>query len=146
MNLWARLLDGEHAFQVLKNLLIPCSYYGHGGLGGSYANLFDACPPFQIDGNFGATAGIAEMLMQSQNNNIELLPALPSALPRGSVSGLVARGGFDLTFSWENGELQSVEVLSRLGNPLILSHKQKIVEMETSPGVKYAFNGQLQMR
>ena len=146
VNLWARLRDGEHAFQILKNLLTPCSNYGFGGPGGSYSNLFDACPPFQIDGNFGATAGIGEMLLQSQGKGIELLAALPHSIPKGDVSGLVARGGFELNFSWELGELKSVDVLSRLGNPLNLRYKGMENLVETSPGGKYSLNGELKMK
>ena len=86
------------------------------------------------------------MLLQSQGKGIELLAALPPSIPKGDVSGLVARGGFELNFSWELGELKSVDVLSRLGNPLNLRYKGMENLVETSPGGKYSFNGELKMK
>jgi alpha-L-fucosidase 2 len=106
INLWARLKDGEHAYSTLQRLLNPKR---------SYPNLFDAHPPFQIDGNFGGAAGIAEMLVQSQRGRVELLPACPKAWPAGSVSGLRARGGFELTMTWREGEVRALTIAAVAG-------------------------------
>ncbi len=138
INLWARLGDGDRALKLLTMLLAPVSAnktatnYSSGG--GSYPNLFDAHPPFQIDGNFGGSAGIAEMLLQSHNGLIRLLPALPAAWPEGKATGLRARGGFTVDIAWRGGRLTSAAIHSALGGPCRIRHSGKITRHTTKPG------------
>ncbi len=121
VNWWARLLDGNHAYKLIRNQLSPVQGERGEGGGGTYNNLFDAHPPFQIDGNFGCTSGITEMLMQSANGEIHLIPALPDAWPTGSIKGIKAIGGFEIvSMEWKNSKLVKVVIKSRLGGNLRL--------------------------
>ena len=145
VNLWARLRDGDHALKLLSHALHPVQsleikYAG----GGVYPNLFDACPPFQIDGNLGAAAGVAEMLVQSHTGVIDLLPALPRAWPQGTVQGLCARGGFVVDLGWKDGALDAVTLRSTAGGPCKVRSGDKTVEFATVAGQTYQLDSLLQ--
>jgi len=156
INLWARLHDGDRTYGILKFLLSPEF---------TYPDLFDSCPPFQIDGNFGGASGIAEMLLQSQQRELrtpilrpeatqgrpdselrilDLLPALPKAWPNGSVKGLRARGGFEVDMAWTDGNLTSATLHSLLGNPCRVRYGEKTVELNIKSGGTVHLDGNLQ--
>jgi alpha-L-fucosidase 2 len=134
INLWARLHDAEHTYNLVKMLLDPSR---------TYPNMFDAHPPFQIDGNFGGTSGIAEMLLQSHADEIEILPALPKAWPTGSIKGLRARGGFDIDLAWKGGKLTEAVLHSRLGNPCKVRYGQKVINLNPPVGQSVQLKGDL---
>lgn len=138
INFWARFKDGDHAFKLIQLLMSPAK-----GGPGSYPNLFDAHPPFQIDGNFGGAAGIGELIVQSHTSFIDILPALPSALPDGEVRGICARGGFVLDIKWKDGKLVELEVLSKAGKELQLRYNGQVIKSKTIKGNKYKFDADL---
>jgi alpha-L-fucosidase 2 len=155
INFWARFLDGDHAYTILRNLIQPASER----TAGLYRNLFDAHPPFQIDGNFGATAGIAEMLVQSHDPYakpgdltpvqsgasafVHLLPALPSVFPTGKVTGLRARGGFDVEIEWRGGKLVRARLIARHSKPVTVRYAGREIKVEAKAGGSYEFNEEL---
>jgi alpha-L-fucosidase 2 len=141
INMWNRLQDGNHAYKLLSNLLASRTL----------PNLFDNHPPFQIDGNFGATAAIAEMLVQSQSGNkdgsynFQLLPSLPAALNEGSVKGLCVRGGFVIDLQWAKGKVLKVSILSGKGGSLHVSDGVHRYDVQTKQGETVHLNRDLKL-
>jgi alpha-L-fucosidase 2 len=125
LNLWARLGDGEHAYSILRRLISP---------GRTYPNLFDAHPPFQIDGNFGGTAGITEMLLQSWGGSIFLLPALPPQWTNGEVRGLRVRGAAAVDLAWKEGRLSRARIVSDAGGDYTLVHGKRTANVKLHAG------------
>jgi alpha-L-fucosidase 2 len=135
INCWARFRDGEHAYHMIKMLMSPSK-----GDAGSYPNLFDAHPPFQIDGNFGGAAGIGEMILQSHTKYIDILPALPSELSNGEVKGYCARGGFVFDIKWTNGKLEQLTVHSKAGQRLLMRYNDKVINIPTTQNAVLKFD------
>ena len=135
INIWARLLDGDHAYKLVIEALRPQGTLGEGG--GVYPNLFDAHPPFQIDGNFGFTSGVAEMLVQSTLDELHLLPALPSVWPKGHVKGLRARGGHEVTLTWAEGKVTRAEITLGWKESVRVHYAGKTVELKGHKGSKH---------
>ena len=145
VNQWARLRDGDHALKLIKRQLQPISGdpIDYGDQGGTYDNLFDAHPPFQIDGNFGVSAGIAEMLLQSHEGHLSLLPALPAEWQRGYITGLIARGNIEVDLYWQEGELQKASLLPRADGRIKVKYKDRCIDLKMHSGSRIILDAKL---
>src|SRR5690606_15467930 len=139
VNFWARLKDGDRAYKLYRMILKPSGAGGSGS--GSYANLLDAHPPFQLDGNMGATAGVAEMLLQSQTGDLEFLPALPNQWSTGKIKGLRARGGYTVDIDWEKGKLKTMFIKSDQTKKVRLIYQGKAIQKEILNGQVLRLSG-----
>lgn len=139
INLWARLKDADQAYHIYQKLLTyvsPDNYKGEDKRrsGGTYPNLFDAHPPFQIDGNFGGTAGVCEMLVQSDGETITLLPALPKAWKDGEVSGICARGGYELGMKWKDNKVVKLTIKAKDNGKVKVAVNGRVITLKTKAG------------
>ena len=136
---------GDHAYKLVRNLFEPAKTgeisYTRGGV---LPNLFCSHPPFQIDGNFGGAAGIAEMLLQSQNGELHVPPALPSAWPDGAVRGLGARGAFEVAFKWSQGMLKGATIRSKAGQACKVRYREKVASFDIPAGAKITITAELE--
>jgi alpha-L-fucosidase 2 len=143
INFWARMFDGDHAMKIIKNFF---NYVEEGSTqykgGGLYPNLFDAHPPFQIDGNFGYTTGVAEMLLQSHEGKISLLPALPSNWAAGKISGLKARGDIEVSLEWKDGKILNATLKSQKDKKVLVESEGRTIEVQLKHNQPLSFNRQ----
>lgn len=146
INFWSRLLDGNHAYKLLRRAMQFTSDDGVNMMdgGGVYANMFSTHPPFQLDGNMGATAGMAEMLVQSHTNTVHILPALPDAWPTGQVKGLKTRGGFEIDIDWKDGKLNRLVIKSTSTKMARIKYGQNEIELEVPKGEFVKLTGNLE--
>lgn len=146
INLWDRFGDGNHSYRLLKMMLSPAEAPGREIRGGSYPDLLDAHPPYQIDGNFGGAAGIAGMFIHSESGKIILLPALPDALSEGRITGVCAEGAFVLDLSWDGGRLKQLRVHSKAGGTCLVQYGARQVRFSTTKGQTYVADGSLAVK
>ena len=148
-NFWARLKDGDRAYKLYRRLLFPATIKGERLMGqgsGTFANLFCAHPPFQLDGNMGGAAGMAEMILQSHTGTLELLPALPTAWKDGSVKGLKSRGGFELNITWKDGALLKAEVLASKNGLCKIRYGTKLQSVEMKANQKLSISADFEIQ